>query len=375
MASESHRHPESADARETAPQLLFSIDVRSWTRRGEAHASNTHVSEPREVAYFSRDGHRNVKFSDRSQLLSYVEPALHVNLGEGYDTFIPKSTTGAPVETIIQALNSIRFDFAEQADFVTYRNNLNKIGGSPYNKRDEWELDAVMVGGTVFLDVRHTDDQPRNDDHKRFMYYGYRFEALCTGTENEPVNANSEFCSISRIRIANHRILISCEIDCTLGDPSITENALRNYIELKTMRCVRNDRDISNMYRYRYQKYWLQSYLAGVRNISLGMRSDDGEVLEVRRLNTHELHREARTYLQSHGVRWFWDPYVCINFVDYVLSYVRRACATAAGSTVRVRYDPKAGTITGTYAPQSEVQLRTRVLDKLKESRPEEPAT
>lgn len=32
---------------------------------------------------------------------------------------------------------------------VTFRNNLNKIGFTPYNRRDPWQLDATLVDGTL----------------------------------------------------------------------------------------------------------------------------------------------------------------------------------------------------------------------------------
>lgn len=147
----------------------------------------------------------------------------------------------------------------QQAEVITYRNNLNKIALTPYNRRDPWEIDATRIGATVYLgkpisrnlsclqvrvifswrwtcggqkgsqkmnsrrlttdqsidarsssfsipscsivslrkdgnklsprvifvlcglkDTRMLDMQPMNDRQRRFMYYGYNFEDICT---------------------------------------------------------------------------------------------------------------------------------------------------------------------------------------------------
>lgn len=340
---------------------LFQINVREWKSHSAAKVRSTHVSEPREVASFSRNNAREISFGSREQLHKFYEPDLNVNLGDGIETFVEKSTGSAPVETIIEALQHSDYNINENADVVSYRNNLNKIGGTPFNHRDAWEIDCCRHGNTVFLDVKHTGGGAQNDAHKRFMYYGYRFEALCTKTSDEPVNANSEFCSIARLRIGNHRILLSSEIDCTGGDAMNTENALKSYIELKTMRVARSDRELCSMYRYRFPKYWLQSYLAGVPTIALGLRTDSGELVGVKRLETQRLPREAREFFNQSRQPGYWDPFLSINFIDVLLGSIQRVCCEHPTATVSVRYDPHQGLVQAFRLGANESDLTHRI--------------
>lgn len=345
-------NPESAAVR---------IDVESWCRLEEAKSNKLHISEPREVAFYSRDADRTIHYGSRTALKKYKEPKLNGNLGHNIESYVPKSDGIASVDTIAEALDKSCIDILSEADVVTFRNNLNKLGGTPYNKRDDWEMDCTMVENTLFLEIRMIDSNTSNSKRDRFSYYGYRFEAVCTGEENQPVNANSEFCSIARLRIGNYRILMSAEIDCTTGEVQNTEDPIKNYLELKTMREVRTDRELSNMYRYRFPKYWVQSYLAGVRRIGLGLRSDGGELLAVKFLDTHKLHREAREHFRERGMSGCWEPFLCLNFIHFVLQNVTRACKGQQGVTMRLGFDSKTRTIFGHFLSKAQDQVGARL--------------
>ncbi|KAI0561813.1 RAI1-like protein [Gracilaria domingensis] len=346
------------------PKAEIHVDVKRWVDSAASRFTKLHISEPREVAFFSRAADRQIQYGSRTELKRYKEPALKANLGQLFDSFVPKANEIATVDTVVEAVQNGDFNLYEEADVVTYRNNLNKIAGTPYNRRDNWEMDCAMVGNVLFLDIRKIDDDVRNPSAARFMYYGYRFEALCTGNEDEPVNANAEFCSIARLRIGNHRIVLSAEIDCTIGDPKNVENPIRSYLELKTMREVRSDRDLGNMYRHRFPKYWVQSYLAGVRHIFLGLRSDGGELLGVKRLETHKLHREARQYFQERNMSGCWEPFVCLNFIDFLLHAIRRACGKRSGATLRLSYIAREGVVAGNFLPDEDGLVGARMKSK-----------
>lgn len=329
----------SSDERVNDRQAIFEIDVRQWVSAAGVDNAGTHVSEPVEITCYSRDEARTITYGSRAQLLKYSEPKLPANLGENFDTYIPKADEAADVGSILRALLKASFDIPGQVDIVTYRNNLNKIGTTPYENRDGWEFDCALIGKSVFLDIPKMNDSC-DPSQQLFSYFGYRFESLCTGVADEPVNANSEFCSVLRLRIANHRILMAAEIDCEMQSGDTRGNPLRKYVELKTMRVIDNDRALFNMYRHRFLKYWLQSYLAGVRNIALGLRSDSGELLQVKWKRTGDLPREAQQHFMGTNFRKGWIPFVCINFLDYVLASVRRVCFDRPGSTIRIRLDP-----------------------------------
>eukprot|EP00177_Eucheuma_denticulatum_P003813 GFKZ01006893.1.p1 GENE.GFKZ01006893.1~~GFKZ01006893.1.p1 ORF type:complete len:338 (+),score=23.39 GFKZ01006893.1:84-1016(+) len=288
-------------------------------------------------------------------------PPAKANLGDNFDTFIPKDSQDNGCEPILKALLISSYNVDQNADIVTFRNNLNKIGKTPYENRDEWEIDCALVGNTVYLDVRQTDDGPTDYHRGVNIYHGYRFEALCTGTDHQPVNANSEFCSIARTRIGNHRILISSEIDCVMPIPP-GEPPLKHYVELKTMKEVINERALGNMYRHRYLRYWIQSFLGGVRHIVIGHRNDQGVLESSERMRTHDLQRRAREHFQRTNARNGWDPNVCLGFLDCTLSMIREACHDYPGSTIRLRLSPRDKCIVGQVVARPGEGLHGRIV-------------
>lgn len=180
------------------------------------------------------------------------------------------------------------------------------------------------------------------------MYMGYKFEALCSAGvhDSTPVNANSEFCVAVRLRIANHRILLMAEIDAELqsssGSPQVTNKG--SYVELKTTKLPQTDRDRQTLYLIKYQKWFLQSYLAGVRTVFIGMRDDNGVLVDAEHVSTRSLSRTAKDFARGAPC---WEPFVCINFIEYVSEQVRRVCGEHVGQTIRFSFDPKRGHLTG----------------------------
>ena len=77
-------------------------------------------------------------------------------------------------------------------------------------------------------------------DADRFTYYGYKFEALCTGEAQ--VDASSEFAALVQLRLGCLRLLMAAEVDCK--DPAEQGQGgggiMESYLELKTFRCGGN---------------------------------------------------------------------------------------------------------------------------------------
>ena len=125
----------------------------------------------------------------------------------------------------------------------------------------------------------------------------YVFEALCT--RQAEANANEEFGVVVATRLGPHRLLMGAEVDCYLpptsthssssGRASAISNAvsscgggsaspgaagLPSYLELKTYRIPQHRGQQVTLYRHKYAKWWLQSFLAGVPTLGLGGRDD-----------------------------------------------------------------------------------------------------
>lgn len=354
-------------AQHDSSALLFDISVRQWQRSEHGRRPFPYVAEPQEVACFSKDDDGRVTMGGRASLKQFKKLDGPTDLKIGYDTFVAKRHDDVSIEHFIKSAKNQAASTLDSSHFVSYRNNLNKIGQTINDPNHNWEIDCCQVGTVVFLDIRKTHEDSTDDTLHRLMYTGYRFEAECTGDTDKPVNANSEFCSISSCQIAQHRVLLSSEIDCTMGDPKNTENPIRDYLELKTMNEVTENHKLRNMYKYRFPKYWLQSFYAGVPTIMLGLRSKDSIVTDVNKLVVHDLPAEALDYFAK-GRERAWKPATILNFVDYVLSSIRDACANHVGCTLRVVYDPTIRNVSAKVVSTPEEGLFPRLSAYLKES-------
>lgn len=292
------------------------------------------------------------------------------DLYAGFSTFVPKATASAPVEPIILAALAADFPLERDADFVTYRNNLNKLMLVPYASAtgdDDWHIHAVLVGSTVYLDVVPWEEQSSHPAAARAAYSGVKFEALCTAPPPTPgggaaaddgddaVDANAEFCSLVRLRVGRHRLLMSAEIDCYEppppgAPPGTSSNVLTTYRELKTMAVPRTPAQHARVKGQRLLKYWIQSYLVGVPELFIGFRSDRGQLTGTMRVPTRALPDLAAAPGDAllpppgwdpdgpddGGRRPPWDPWTCVNALDALLDIIRSQCR-AAGDGVAVR--------------------------------------
>ena len=317
---------------EGAPSsVILNIDVARWI----PGANRVEISAPVEVTCFSRHADRTISYGSRSELASFRAPELGVDLTKGIDKYIEKRKNDdeAPgVEPVLRALMNSEFDIKTSANIVTARNNLNKIARTPYIKNDSWEVDATCVSEEsselTFLE-KVDDKRVPNSGQKRFMYMGCYFEKLCTGAAEEAVDANVEFCSVLLTHLGTHKIVLAAEIDCE-------ENG--NYKELKTTRVARHQGDLDSLYLYRFLRYWIQSHLAGVPQVVIGMRDNSGTLKSVTTYNTNDLPRIARENVSPYRVAW--DEQTILDFLHFVLSHIRRICRNNRDKTIRVQYVP-----------------------------------
>ncbi|KAG0030926.1 hypothetical protein BGZ81_002066 [Podila clonocystis] len=251
-----------------------------------------------------------------------------------------------------------------RADFVCYRGILTKIMCTPYTRNEPWELGATLYKGSIYIEEHVTDEKRQSaggssERHKLMSYWGYRFETVCniskpvselqriktrkrraadlsssttskaqvieafdqrrkaveeesvkqqeTGSSverphtsssekpepdyvfeqedqvdpNDPellarldgiVDTNLQYCTVARTKIGQSSIIMGAEVDCTSGIPTII----------------------------------------------VGFRDDDGNVVHVQAFKTMEIPRLVR------GKEGAWDTTICINFLDGVLSFLKR---------------------------------------------------
>lgn len=313
-------------------------------------------SKPKEVACFSRDAGRRVHF-DRRGLREYVAPHLPAALDVGFETYVPKQDVDdpAPLRDVFSAL--AHHQHSPAGSIVTYRNNLNKLMLCPYSRRDDWEIGVSrQANGCLVLNVRETarkaeEEARRTEREERMAYWGYKFEDLSTRPPGSggggaagrgsaqtahvdatkgAVNANEEFCAILLLELADIVIVMAAECDCE----EVSQGGQRRYVELKTSKLLREQRDFVSFEKYKLLKFWLQSFLAGVPKIVVGFREENGVVQQIQAIETLSIPQMMRTRR--------WDPSVCLNFGQRALEWLARQMeARSEGEELSLRYEPE----------------------------------
>lgn len=309
-------------------------------------ASCIAYDEPKEIACFSRAADRSVAYNDRSQLRAFVRASVGADLNKGFDTFVDKAAdAGAPLGDVLGALAHKGLD-TDSAHFVTYRNNLNKLLHVPYNARDAWEIGVERRGRTVHLHVLQTEaerarEAGRSEAERRTAYWGYAFEAASTaseaagGSDDGPLNANAEFCSVARTKLGGNRLVFAAEVDAErrgFGEAGGGERAMRQYVELKTTKLLDGERERHTLERHKMAKWWLQSFLLGVRTVVCGFRDEGGVLRKTQDFETKQLPK---------FVRGAWHPHVMLNFGDAALGWLyERVIAGPPTGRYVLAYDP-----------------------------------
>jgi hypothetical protein len=153
------------------------------------------------------------------------------------------------------------------------------------------------------------------------------------------IDANTEYVSVIRTRLGEHRLLLAGEVDCMEahrpGDRGgVPPLGSRKYIELKTSVVITDDRRRTSFERYKLLKFWAQSFLLKVPKIVVGFRDDDGQLVSLQTLDTTRIPKLVR------GKDRMWDATVCMNFLEMVLGRMARAATHAGdGVVVTLTYD------------------------------------
>lgn len=288
------------------------------------------------------------------QQIKIPEPPLDLDEGlEGYMRQYPAQESSVPcsVEVLVrQALGAAQSsgggggcggDLKEEpfanVDIVTFRNNLNKILGTVVDSREEWAMDAFWMKRTVFLDMvqlRH-EDPP-----SKASLWGRQFEARCTG--RDVAETTNEYGILVKTRFGDSmRVLMGAEIDGVEMPNQVPPLPRAEYFrELKTYKAPTHPGQVVTLHRYKYPKWWIQSYLAGVPVVICGERDDHGVVHRLHRKRLNDLVAQTTKY----GIQW--SPQQIIAFGTDVLTWIHRISSSLPEVRMRLRYDAKERVIT-----------------------------
>ena len=150
------------------------------------------IRRPREIACFSYDEDHTFRL-DASSLRYYYPPAVPADLSKGFDTFRSlDDTKDDHLDGLLEALEAYERSKGSKvdADFVTWRGMATKIMTVPFSRLDEWEMNATLFQGTVFVEENHakklegrakqfSEGAARGNMSQDLMsFWGYKFEAL-----------------------------------------------------------------------------------------------------------------------------------------------------------------------------------------------------
>ena len=201
---------------------------------------------------------------------------------------------------------------------------------APYDHKNnsDWIITAQKLNGTIYLDDMKTQRQldseaNMSEDYKKFSYWGQRFERYVTNpasnptminkeTESAIVNPNEAFVSVLSSTIGSDMtLLLAAAMDCCKLDKNL--EAPDCYVELKTLSCFKTNKHVRNFERYKTLKYWVQSFIVGVPQITCGFREDNGSISHMQSYSTNQLQHVAQ-------VRNSWDGRKCMNFLEHILT-------------------------------------------------------
>ncbi|GJQ12108.1 hypothetical protein GpartN1_g3899.t1 [Galdieria partita] len=295
------------------------FDVRRCLNELKSNCKQVFVSSPIEVACFSRLSASQYIPCSRQVLRSFRPPPVPSCLKEGCESFIPKDQNSSiSLTPVRESLEKASVKLDDSIQFLTFRNNLNKIALTPYHTDKGWKIASHLENHWIVLNICPSEEsEPVTDKDKYFAYCGYKFEQLCTESDDF-VDANQEFCSILKTTIGQHTLLVSAQVDCwdayhLWSQDDQPEYPIGHYVELKTMKKRKKSEAIPCPYQ-KYLRYWVQCFLAGIPHLFIGYRDDRREMLvETEYIPVGRLPEMCRDS---------WDPQICLGFMDSFLYFV-----------------------------------------------------
>ncbi|KAL1407664.1 decapping endonuclease targeting mRNA [Vanrija albida] len=216
---------------------------------------------------------------------------------------------------------------------VTWRGMLTRILTAPYEERDGWEMDALALGGSVYLELYDPPEAraARAKDQARWAdasYMGYAYESWSTvggeaGGDGGPedwggdVNTNVQVRDVVRSAVGDVPVCLGGEVDCVMGQPGTPNPGLSSTVELKTNKVIESERHDA-VFHKKLLKHWAQSFLLGVETVEVGFRTDAGILVSRHAFPTGAIPGIAAA---AHNA---WSPVPCLHFLHAVLAMLVR---------------------------------------------------
>ncbi|KAF7993026.1 hypothetical protein HCN44_005807 [Aphidius gifuensis] len=292
-------------------------------RNNSSDDSFPKFTKPKIIGYFSLNSERSWS-QDAKQLgyyypLSKLQNKINFDLNQGIDNVIRKaSNLDEKIDHLLRwiKLNSDKLTTTPDskkwidADFVIYRGQLTKIMKSLYDFKEGWILCAVKFKGTIYICSFDTDEDKAAAENitpqqKQFMSW------------EKPVNENEEFDCVFTTRLNDKKILYGAEVDGLYSNEKINEPLpldRLSFVELKTSKTIYNNHQQRTLEKYKFLRWWCQSFLVGIEDILCGFRNDNGIIESIQQFQVSQMGRNYKHY---------WSAGKCMNLLDNFLQFVK----------------------------------------------------
>lgn len=338
---------------ESPPLITESIKVKAPRREEEAliipvktaahyasvQSPTASFQQPVQITSFSYDESRNLHHDDRSRKF-YHPPPPRADLNRGFEELIERN------ESINEHLDSLLISLLRvsqskekkneqlsKANLITWRGMMTKLCTLLYEDRQGFEMNAMMVGNTLYLEEYTSPSQKvekakqqQDPRLKMFGYYGYSFESWTCHEALHPtnpwdgnVNTNVQWCSIIKTKLNDIRCILAGEVDAV-------DVKTQSPIEVKTSMNIRNLRD-EERFETKMLRFYMQSFLLGISKLVVGFRDHKGYIVTHQEFDTLTMPRLVR------GKPHAWDPTACLNFAAQLISSIHSHIATTMPST------------------------------------------
>lgn len=327
------------------------------------------LRQPRELFSFSIDTNNAIHDDNRSLNYYYFPDSTFekssgetslTDLNLGFKEFIEKDES-KPMH-LDQLLKSIivyekSTNQKVKADIITFRGIMTKLLCLPYTKNEDIDLNIIVFDEHIFIEEDHelkkSKERPMNDRDKLMCYWGYKFEALTTLNKpwaqasrdeinkrgDDVVNNIEQYISVVRTGIGSVKTILGGEVDCVQDykpDSNSGEDPLPHYMELKTTKVIRDDKDARNFER-KLLKSWAQSFLLGVRKIIYGFRDDEGMLKSTEDYDTESI----PAIIKSSDItnpKNKWNGMDAISFYAAVLEWIKNTVSSEPDKAWRLQY-------------------------------------
>ncbi|KIW70854.1 hypothetical protein, variant [Phialophora macrospora] len=214
---------------------------------------------------------------------------------------------------------------------------------APFSKLDDWEMNATLFQGTIFLEENHTKKissrqqqfssagRPGALPQDLMSFWGYKFESVSLmptpwpetsreyieSREDEVVSNYAQYCSIVRTGLGKVKMILGGEVDAVMAFKPEDKSKPIDWVELKTTAMVTNEKE-QVKYERKLLKFWAQSFLLGVPRIVVGYRTQQGILEKLEELDVQTIPDKVKLKGKA-----LWDGQTCINFAASFLEWLK----------------------------------------------------